>query len=134
MAGVPRCAGSEKYLVCNGLDSDPQARTGRLLFGGNPHSVLEGILIAASAAGASRCIICVEGGQTTATRRVRKAIDQMMSYGIVGNNMLGSPFSVEMDVREVPSSFVSGEERPCSVSKENSPCRMAGHPIRPPTD
>lgn len=102
--------GQEKYLVCNGLDSDPQARTGRLLLEGDPHSVLEGILIAAYAVGASRCIICVEGGQTTATRRVRKAIDQMMSYGIVGNNMLGSPFSVEMDVREVPSSFVSGEE------------------------
>ncbi len=123
--------GQAKYLVCNGLDSDPQARTARLLLESDPHSVLEGMLIAAYAVGASRCIICLEGGLTIAIRRVRRAIDQMRSYGVLGDSILGTAFGAEMEVREVPPSFVSGEETALLRMLEGKQAMPYGRPPYP---
>ena len=65
--------GDEKYAVCNAIDSDPRARTARLLLGSDPHSVLEGLLIGAYAVGATRCFVCVnaeyDGGDRRRSRR-----------------------------------------------------------------
>jgi NADH-quinone oxidoreductase subunit F len=102
--------GSEKYLICNAIDADPKAHTAQLLLEGDPHSVLEGMLISAYAVGASRCIVCVNAEYSLATKRLRKALEQMKGYGLLGQPILGSIFSSEIDIKEVPSSFVSGEE------------------------
>jgi NADH-quinone oxidoreductase subunit F len=102
--------GSEKYLICNAIDADPRAHTSRLLLEGDPHSVLEGMLISAYAVGASRCIVCVNAEYGPVIKRLRKALEQMREYRLLGQNILDSNFSSDIDIKEVPSSFVSGEE------------------------
>ena len=121
--------GNEKYVVCNGLDADPLASGGRLLLESDPHSVLEGALIAAYAVSAGRCIICVDSTHQAASGRVRKALDQLSSHGLLGRNILGSEFSVEMEVREVAPSFSSGEETALLKVLEG---RQAMPYLRPP--
>ena len=121
--------GAEKYLVCNGLDSDPLARSSQLLFEGDPHSVLEGMLIAAYAANAGSCIICLDSTQRAAIGRVRKALDQMRSYGLLGSNIMGSSFSVDAEVREVAPCLSSGEETALLKVLEG---RQAMPYLRPP--
>ncbi len=102
--------GDEKYAVCNAIDADPQARTARLLIESDPHSVLEGFLIGAYAVGASHCFICVNGGHTHAVKTLRKAIEQMRQYGLLGKDILGSNFSTEIEVKELSACLVAGEE------------------------
>ena len=101
---------TEKYVICNAVDADPLARTARLLLEGDPHSVLEGMLIGAYAVGASRCIVYVNTEYGLAIRRLRKAFEQMREYGLLGRHILDSTFNSEIEIKEVPASFVSGEE------------------------
>jgi NADH:ubiquinone oxidoreductase subunit F (NADH-binding) len=101
---------TEKYVICNAVDADPLARTARLLLEGDPHSVLEGMLIGAYAVGASRCIVYVNTEYGLAIRRLRKAFEQMREYGLLGRHILDSTFNSEIEIKEVPVSFVSGEE------------------------
>lgn len=102
--------GSEKYVVCNAVDADPQALTARLLLESDPHSVLEGLLIGACAVGASHCFICVNTEHIHAVQILRKAIEQMRQYGLLGKNIPDSNFSAEIEVKEVSACLVSGEE------------------------
>jgi NADH-quinone oxidoreductase subunit F len=102
--------GSEKYVICNAVDADPRARTVRLLLESDPHSVLEGMLIGAYAVGASHGFVCVSDGYRLAIKRLRKAIEQLREYGLLGNNILDSSFGCEIEIKEVQSSLVSGEE------------------------
>jgi len=102
--------GSEKYVICNAVDADPRAGTVRLLLESDPHSVLEGMLIGAYAVGASHGFVCVSDEYRLAIKRLRKAIPQLREYGLLGNNILDSSFSCEIEIREVQSSLVSGEE------------------------
>ena len=103
-------ARDEKYVICNAVDADPRARTGRLLLESDPHSVLEGLLIGAYAVDAPHCMVCVNAEYRPAIKRLRKALDQMKEYGLLGSNILDSNFGSEIEIREVPGSFVSGEE------------------------
>ena len=101
---------SEKYVICDAVDADPLARTARLLLEGDPHSVLEGVLISAYAVGASQCIVCINTEYSLAIKRLKKAFEQMREYGLLGHHILDSTFSSEIEIKEVPTSFVSGEE------------------------
>ena len=102
--------GGEKYVACNALDADPRARTARLLLESDPHSVLEGLLIAAYAVGASRCIVFVNAEHGPSTKRLSKALEQMREYGLLGSPILDSTFGCEIEIKEVQASLVSGEE------------------------
>jgi len=102
--------GSEKYVICNAVDADPRAHTSQLLLEGDPHAVLEGMLISAYAVGASHCIVCVNAEFGLVIKRIRKALEQMRVYSLLGHHILDSNFSSEIEIKEVPSSFVSGEE------------------------
>ena len=102
--------GTEKYVICNAVDADPQALTARLLLESDPHSVLEGMLIGAYAVGASHCIVYLNAEYDIAISRLRKALEQMREYSLLGNNILDSTFSSEIELREVTASLVSGEE------------------------
>jgi NADH:ubiquinone oxidoreductase subunit F (NADH-binding) len=82
----------------------------RLLLEGDPHSVLEGILIAAYAAGASRCFLCINERNKHVTEKLEKALGQMREYSLLGDNILDSGFGTEIEVKEEPDLFVSGEE------------------------
>jgi NADH-quinone oxidoreductase subunit F len=101
---------SPKYVICNALDFNPHAMTGRLLLEGDPHSVIEGVLIAAYAIGASQCIIAVDNRYGPAIRRLEKALKQVREYSLSGRHILGADFSVEIQVQELASSLVMAED------------------------
>ena len=100
----------EKYVVCNAVDADPEARTARLLIEGDPHSVLEGMLIGAYAVGACRGYICINSEYKVAIKRLEKALEQMRGYGLLGDSVLDSPFTFDIEIKEIGSSLVAGEE------------------------
>ncbi len=102
--------GEEKYVVCNAVDADPHSRATRLILESDPHSVLEGMLIAAYAVGAARGCICVNARYERAIKRLRKALERMREYSLIGNNILDSNFSSEIEIREEADLLVSGEE------------------------
>ncbi len=102
--------GDDKFVICNAIDADPHAFTARLLLEGDPHSVLEGILIAAYAIGAKHCFICVNDDYYGALERLNKALQQMRTYNLVGNSILDSDFTCDLEIKTVTHSLVSGEE------------------------
>ena len=102
--------GSEKYVIGNAVDADPKARTARLLMEGDPFAVLEGLLIGAYAVGAKRGYICINKEYGTVIKRITKALEQMRDYSLLGNNILESGFGCDIEVKEVVSSLVAGEE------------------------
>ena len=121
--------GDDKYAVCNALDSDPRARTARLLLGRDPHSVLEGLLIGAYAVGAPRCFVCVNAEYEEEIAAVRHTLEQMRERGLLGENAHGPGVSCDVEVRAVPSSLVAGEETALLRALEG---RQALPYLRPP--
>ncbi len=114
-------ADNEKYVVCNAVDADPLARTARLLLESDLHAVLEGMLIAAYAVGASRCFVCVADEYRTAIERIDAAIAQMREYSLLGGRILDSEFSAEIEVRPVNRSLVLDEETALLCALEGKP-------------
>lgn len=102
--------GSEKYIICNAVDADPKARTARLLMEGDPCDVLEGLLIGAYAVGAKKGYICINTEYRTAINRINNTLEQMRDYGLLGDNILDTEFGCDIEVKEVASSLVAGEE------------------------
>lgn len=121
--------GSEKYVICDAVDADPQALTARLLMENDPHSVIEGTLIGAYAVGASRCFIAVNAGYSQVIKSLKKALEQMGGYGLLGDNILDSGFSTEIEIKEIEASLVSGEETALLRSLEG---KQAMPYVRPP--
>jgi len=113
-----RAEGDMKYIVCNADEGDPGAYMNRNLLEGNPHSVLEGMLIGAYAMGASEGIIYIRHEYPLAVRTIETAMEQMREYGLLGKNILGSGF--DFDIRIVPGAgaFVCGEETALIASIE----------------
>jgi NADH-quinone oxidoreductase subunit F len=110
-----------KYLVCNAVDPDPQSLASRLLLESDPHSVLEGMLISAYAAGVSKCSIFLEE-KTEAGKRLGKALDQMKKYNLLGLNILDSQFCTEIEIMEAPASLLSGYRiELCRCLENNQP-------------
>jgi len=89
--------GSEKYVVCNAVDSDPQALTARLLLEGDPHSIIEGILIAAYAVGASHCLLVAAEEYREAVARLNTGLRQAREYNLLGTGILGTAFNTEIE-------------------------------------
>ena len=102
--------GADKYAVCNAVDADPAARTARVLTGGDPYGVLEGLLIGAYAVGASQCFVCINAGYTEEIAALREALAQMRERGLLGDDILGSGFSCVVTVKEIAPALVAGEE------------------------
>jgi NADH:ubiquinone oxidoreductase subunit F (NADH-binding)/(2Fe-2S) ferredoxin len=102
--------GEQKYLICNADEGDPGAFMNRSLIESDPHAVLEGILIAGYAIGASKGVIYIRAEYPLAIERLKKAIAQMREYGILGNTILGSKFSFDIKIKEGAGAFVCGEE------------------------
>jgi NADH-quinone oxidoreductase subunit F len=101
--------GDEKYVVVNGDEGDPGAYMDRSLLEGNPHGVLEGLLIGAYAIGAHRGFVYVRQEYPLAVANVRVALEQARAYGLLGRNILGSGFDFDVTVHCGAGSFVSGE-------------------------
>ncbi|MFX1266081.1 MAG: NADH-ubiquinone oxidoreductase-F iron-sulfur binding region domain-containing protein, partial [Promethearchaeota archaeon] len=110
--------GNQKYVVANADEGDPGAFMDRSLLEADPHSVLEGIMIACYAIGASDGYIYVRHEYPLAVQRFRRALDDARERGYVGRNVLGSEFSVEIHVKEGAGAFVCGEETALLASIE----------------
>ncbi len=102
--------GEQKYLICNADEGDPGAFMNRSLIESDTHAVLEGMLIAGYAIGASKGIIYIRAEYPLAIERLRVAIKQMREYGLLGKNILGSNFSFDIKIKEGAGAFVCGEE------------------------
>ncbi len=102
--------GSEKYIICNADEGDPGAFMDRSLLEGDPHSVLEGMLIGAYAIGASYGYIYIRAEYPLAIARLKTALKQMEDYGLLGDSILGSNFSFQIGIKEGAGAFVCGEE------------------------
>jgi len=113
-----RAPGTEKYIICNADEGDPGAFMNRSLLEGDPHSVLEGMLIAAYAIGASEGYIYCRAEYPLALKRLAIAMGQMEEYGLLGDNILGSDFSFHLKIKEGAGAFVCGEETALMASIE----------------
>ena len=110
--------GDEKYLICNADEGDPGAFMDRAVLEGNPHSVIEGMLIAAYAIGARQGYVYVRAEYPIAVEHVRIAVGQAEELGLLGDRILGSDLSFRIHVKEGAGAFVCGEETALMASIE----------------
>jgi len=110
--------GDEKYLICNADEGDPGAFMNRRVLESDPHSVVEGMIIAAYAIGASQGYVYCRAEYPDAVRTLKVAIEQAREFGLLGQNILGSDFSFELEVRMGAGAFVCGEETALMASIE----------------
>jgi NADH-quinone oxidoreductase subunit F/NADP-reducing hydrogenase subunit HndC len=99
-----------KYVVCNADDGDPGANTGRTVIEGDPHSVIEAMIICGKAAGAHEGYVYIRPEYPLAVYRLEIALRQARDYGILGKDILGSGFDFDIEIRRGGGDFVSGEE------------------------
>ena len=125
-AGDPR---NTKLVICNADEGDPGAYMDRTILESNPHQVLEGIIACAYAVGARQAIVYIRAEYPLAVNIVTHAIRQAQALGLLGNNILGSSFGLEVEVFQGSGAFVCGEETALIRSIEG----FRGMPIqRPP--
>jgi NADH-quinone oxidoreductase subunit F len=118
-----------KYVVCNGDEGDPGAFMDRAILESDPHSVIEGMIIAAYAVGAREGYIYVRAEYPLAVKRVRLALRQAKKLKLLGKNILGTGFSLDIQLFQGSGAFVCGEESALIASLEGE----AGTPShRPP--
>lgn len=108
-----------KYVICNGDEGDPGAFMDRSILESNPHSVVEGMLIAGYAIGASKGFIYVRAEYPLAVKRFTCAIESAKELGLLGKNILGTKFSFDIEVRLGAGAFVCGEETALIASIES---------------
>lgn len=102
--------GDQKYLICNADEGDPGAFMNRSLIESDPHALLEGMLIAGYAIGASHGIVYIRAEYPLAIERLYQAMQQMRDYGLLGEHILDSAFSFDIKIKEGAGAFVCGEE------------------------
>jgi NADH:ubiquinone oxidoreductase subunit F (NADH-binding) len=102
--------GKTKYIICNADEGDPGAFMDRTMIEGDPHRVLEGMLIAAHAIGATGGYIYIRAEYPLAVQMLHRAIEQARDYGVIGENILGSGLDFDFVVKEGAGAFVCGEE------------------------
>lgn len=110
--------GTTKYIICNADEGDPGAFMDRSLAEGDPHSVLEGMIIGAYAMGANKGFIYSRAEKPLAIKRFRTALKQAQEKGFLGDNLWGSGFNFDIELREGAGAFVCGEETALIASIE----------------
>ena len=116
--GARRQKAEKKYIVCNGDEGDPGAFMDRSIMEGNPHSVIEGMMIAALAAGSDEGYIYVRAEYPLAVERLRIAIARDEELGLLGDNILGTDFSFHLHINRGAGAFVCGEGSALTASIE----------------
>ena len=112
--------GEKKYLICNADEGDPGAFMDRAVIEGDPHNLIEGMLIGAYAIGASEAIVYVRAEYPLAIRRLQNAINQAKEMGFIGDNIMGTDFSCDFRIKAGAGAFVCGEETALIESLEGS--------------
>ena len=117
---VARQKETERYVVCNGDEGDPGAFMDRSIMEGDPHKMLEGMLIGAYLTGAQNAYIYVRAEYPLAVERLQKAIAQAEGYGLVGDHILGTDFSLKFHINRGAGAFVCGEGSALTASIEGN--------------
>jgi NADH:ubiquinone oxidoreductase subunit F (NADH-binding)/(2Fe-2S) ferredoxin len=113
-----KAPGKPKYIICNADEGDPGAFMDRSILEGDPHSVLEGMLVAGYAIGSSKGYIYCRAEYPLAIRNLNIAISQMRKNGFIGKNILGTGFDFDIKIKEGAGAFVCGEETALIASIE----------------
>ncbi len=119
---------NEKYVICNADEGDPGAFMNRSVLEGDPHSVLEGMMIAGYCIGAQYGYVYVRAEYPLAIERLKNAMSQAREYGLLGKNILGTDFSFDVELRIGAGAFVCGEETALIRSVQG----MRGQPVQKP--
>ena len=115
---VAKAEGTTKYVICNADEGDPGAFMDRSVLESDPHRVLEGMAIAAYAVGANRGFIYVRAEYPLAIERLQKAIKRARRVGLLGQSVLGTTFTFDIELRLGAGAFVCGEETALLASIE----------------
>ena len=115
---VKRQAATPKYVVCNGDEGDPGAFMDRSIMEGDPHRMLEGMMIAGAACGANEGYIYVRAEYPLAVNRLHTALEQATEYGLLGDNILGTDFGFHLHINRGAGAFVCGEGSALTASIE----------------
>jgi NADH-quinone oxidoreductase subunit F len=110
--------GQPKYVICNADEGDPGAFMDRSIIEGDPHSLIEGMTIAAYAIGAAEGYVYCRAEYPLAIRRLQVAIQQAEAFGLLGDNIMGSDFNFQLHIKEGAGAFVCGEETALIASIE----------------
>ncbi len=110
----------DKLIVINADEGEPGTFKDRLIMEGDPHKMLEGVMIAAYAVGAHKAYIYIRGEYKLCISRIRKAINQCMEYGILGENIFGTGFNLLVDIKIGAGAYVCGEETALIESMEGN--------------
>lgn len=122
-----RCA--RKFLICNADEGEPGTFKDRIIMENDPHLLIEGMIIAAYAIGASQAFVYIRGEYYESIEKVAKAIETARERGFIGKNILGSHFTIEIEIRLGAGSYLCGEELTLLESLEGK----RGYPrIKPP--
>ena len=113
-----KAGGEPRYVICNADEGDPGAFMDRSLIESDPHSVLEGMTIGAYAIGSHEGYVYIRKEYPLALERLHKAIDQARDYGLLGNDILGSGFSFDIEIHRGGGAFVCGESTALMASLE----------------
>ncbi|MGQ8338694.1 NADH-ubiquinone oxidoreductase-F iron-sulfur binding region domain-containing protein [Sunxiuqinia sp. A32] len=121
--------GDEKYVVCNADEGDPGAFMDRSILEGDPHSVIEAMAICGFCIGASNGLVYIRAEYPLAIQRLKTAINQAREYGLLGNDIMGTGFDFDIELRYGAGAFVCGEETALIHSMEG----LRGEPtFKPP--
>ena len=110
--------GDKKYVICNADEGDPGAFMDRAVLEGDPHALIEGMLIAAYAIGSDEGVVYVRAEYPLAIKRLEKAMEQAREAGYLGKNLFGTAFSFDMRIKAGAGAFVCGEETALIASLE----------------
>ncbi|ODS33491.1 MAG: respiratory-chain NADH dehydrogenase [Candidatus Scalindua rubra] len=115
---VRKAKGDTKFIICNADEGDPGAFMDRAVLEGDPHAVIEGMLIAARAIGSEKGFIYVRAEYPIAVNHLKNAIAQARKLNLLGNNILGSGFNFDLEIKKGAGAFVCGEETALIASIE----------------
>jgi NADH-quinone oxidoreductase subunit F/NADP-reducing hydrogenase subunit HndC len=115
-----KAQGDVKYVICNADEGDPGAYMDRSTIEGDPHSVIEGMITAGKAIGAHQGFVYIRAEYPLAIERLRIALAQARDYGLIGENILGSGFDFDIEIRLGAGAFVCGEETALIKSVEGN--------------
>jgi len=127
--GARKVTSDVKYVICNADEGEPGTFKDRLILEGDPHKLLEGMILCGYAIGANKGYIYIRGEYTLSIQRISKAIKDARKYGLLGENILGSNFSFDIEIKKGAGAYVCGEETALIESLEGK----RGEPrIKPP--
>jgi len=128
-----RTASDEKYIICNADEGEPGTFKDRVIMEGDPHRVVEGMLLAGYAVGANKGFIYIRGEYTLSIQRMKRAIEQAYKYNLLGSNILETSFSFDIEMKKGAGAYTCGEETALIESLEGKRGEPRNKPPYPGT-